>query len=320
VTDAYLALGVLDPDRFLGGRMPLRTDLAEAALQGIADRLGLGVEETAESILRVATSNMYAKLVPLLAQAGLDPSDTAIVAYGGAGPTHSFLLAREVGIRTVIVPRHPGTLCALGCLVADVKSDFIRTVNLPLKRDRLQAATTVIRQELEGLATEARDWLANERPGHGSSTLVFTADVRYSGQAFTVDTPLGDAATSRDDLASDMIHRFEVEYRRQYDVDNPSSQVEVVNLRLTVVGDTPKPQLPQTSPRASGVLEASGARTVHINGEATVCAVYDREQLASGDTFAGPAIVDQYDTTTFVPGGFTVTVDPYLNLIGRAAK
>jgi N-methylhydantoinase A len=320
VTDAYLALGVLDPERFLGGRMPLRDDLARGALQTIASRLGLGVEETAESILRVATSNMYAKLVPLLAQAGLDPSDTAIVAYGGAGPTHAFLLAREVGITTVVVPRHPGTLCALGSLVADVKSDFIRTVNLALKRDRLQAATAIIRAELDDLAAEARTWLANERPDQGSYALVFSADVRYSGQAFTVDTPLGDALTAGDDLAADMIQRFEVEYMRQYNVDNSASQVEVVNLRLTVVGDTPKPQLPQTSPRTSGVLEPAGARTVHINGTAAVCAVYDREQLASEDTFAGPAIVDQYDTTTFIPAGFTVTVDPYLNLIGRAAK
>lgn len=320
VTDAYLALGVLHPDRFLGGRMKLDENLAREALQTVADQLGVDIERAAESILRVATSNMYAKLVPLLAQAGLDPSDTAILAYGGAGPTHAFLLAQEVGISTVIVPRHPGTLCALGCLVADVKSDLIRTVNLRLHRDYPQAADPIIKTELDALAEEARAWLANERPGHGTHVLAFAADLRYAGQAFTIEISLGDI-TSGENFGADMISRFEAEYMRQYNVDNSASQLDLVNLRLTVVGDTAKPQLPRNAHRSAGsTLEPSETRTVRLAGERTVCDVYSREDLATGDTFTGPAIVEQYDTTTFVPRGFEVTVDVYLNLVGTVLK
>jgi hypothetical protein len=130
VTDAYVSLGIIDPARFLGGTLPLDPALARAALDRLAPALGLDIPETAESILRVATAQMYATLVPLMARKGINLDDFALLAFGGAGPTHGFLLAREVGIRRVIVPLHPGVLCATGSLLADVRRDFVRTLEL----------------------------------------------------------------------------------------------------------------------------------------------------------------------------------------------
>jgi N-methylhydantoinase A len=121
-------------------------------------------------------------------------------------------------------------------------------------------------------------------------------------------------------LAEDIVRRFETDYTRRYSVDNSASQVDLVNLRLTVIGDTPKPRLPRGESRSNRRLTTSGRRSVQINGERMDCDIYDRESLANGDTFDGPAIVEQYDTTTLIPSGFGVTVDDYLNLIGRALR
>ena len=123
--DAYVALGVVDPARFLGGSVPLDPRLAGTALATLGGRLGLDVPATAEAVLRVATSQMYAALVPLMARKAVDLDRFALLPFGGAGPTHGFLLAREVGIQRVIVPPNPGVLCAIGSLVADVRRDFV---------------------------------------------------------------------------------------------------------------------------------------------------------------------------------------------------
>src|SRR5262249_21142846 len=137
ITDAYVTLGVLDPDNFLGGELKLGAELSHRAIDGLGTALDLDRERTAEAILRVATSNMFSELVPLMARKGVDVSEFALLCYGGAGPTHGFLLAKEVGIQRVLVPLSPGTLCALGSLVADAKSDFIASMHksLPLDGD-----------------------------------------------------------------------------------------------------------------------------------------------------------------------------------------
>jgi N-methylhydantoinase A len=130
LTDAFLVCGYLDAERFLGGRMRLHLELAEDAIARFADRLGVAVPEAAESIVRVAVSNMYAEFTKILSRAAVDPRDFALVAFGGAGPVVGALLAREVGVSAVFVPRSPGTLCALGALCADVVNDAVRTVHV----------------------------------------------------------------------------------------------------------------------------------------------------------------------------------------------
>ena len=143
VTDAYVHLGIIHPERFLGGQLPLRADLSDAALRGLAARFGTSSLEVAEAVLNVVTASMYADFIPLAAKRGIEPSDYALLAYGGAGPTHACLFAEEAGLRRVIVPPSPGTLCALGALTMDVKSDYVRNV--------LRAVTELTHQELFGI-------------------------------------------------------------------------------------------------------------------------------------------------------------------------
>jgi N-methylhydantoinase A len=262
---------------------------------------------------------MYAKLMPLVAEAGLDPRTTAIVAYGGAGPTHAFLLAAEVGIESVIVPPHPGTLCAMGCLVADVKSDFIRSVNVRLVRGA-DAGGSEILGGLQWLKGEADQWLAGEHHSSSSQQISYAGDLRYVGQAFTVEVSLDGITGDVGGVASELMERFDREYYDQYSVTNAEAQVDVVNLRATITAETPKPTVAEAAPREPWTPEPYDKRTVRIGGVDVEFPVYTRATFSGNEHFDGPAIVEQYDTTTFITGNFTVSVDPYLNLIGRRSQ
>ena len=314
LTDAYVTVGILDPTAFLGGTMPLRRDLAEAAVGGVGATLGRTPVEAAEAVLRVATANMYAELLPLMARKGIDPQEFALLPYGGAGPTHAFMLAREVGIGTVVVPPHPGTLCALGCLVADAQGDVIRTVHADVATLDDHAVAGAYRE----MAGEARAWLDSQEIAAAGVTYSYGADVRYHGQAFetAVDLQLGAAP---EDLEGAQPHAallaaFHRQYEAIYGYADRSASVELINLRLTIVGRTPKPQLPLVA-AADGPPRASGTRLVHLGG-GVEAAVYRRGDLRAGHVFEGPAIVEQYDTTSWVPAGYRVRVDRYGNLIG----
>jgi N-methylhydantoinase A len=315
LTDAYLAVGILDPSAFLGGEMPLRRDLAVAALADVAEPLGRTPVEAAEAIVRVATSNMYAELLPLMARKGIDPQEFALIAYGGAGPTHAFLLAREVGIPTVLVPPHPGTLCALGCLIADVQGDVIRTVHAAV-RDLDDARIAGTYREM---ADEARAWLDRQGVQRTSLSYRLGADARYHGQSFETPVEL-DGGLTPDDLGGAaplalLVDRFHAGYEAIYGYADGAAEVEIINLRLTIIGRTPKPTLPTLLP-ADGPPSSSGLRSVHLDGTARAT-VYRREDLLAGHVFEGPAIVEQYDTTSYVPAGYRVHVDATGTLVAR---
>ncbi|HJV54959.1 MAG TPA: hydantoinase/oxoprolinase family protein, partial [Methylomirabilota bacterium] len=186
LSDAFLVCGFLDPDRFLGGRMRLDRTLAEEAVQRFADRLGMSLHEAAESVVRVAVSNMYAAFTKMLSRAGVDPRDFALVAFGGAGPLVGSLLARDVGIPTVFVPRSPGTLCALGAITTDVLNDAVRTVQGRL--DALDLA--VLAGELGVLEAQLLAWVAEHRIAVERVAFRHGADMRYVGQSYEIEVPV----------------------------------------------------------------------------------------------------------------------------------
>lgn len=312
ITDAYVVAGILDPDTFLGGRMRLDRGEAEAALARLGSPLGLDAEGAADAVLRVATSNMYAELLPLMARYGVDANDFALLPYGGAGPTHVFLLAREIGIRKVVVPRYPGTLCALGALIADVRGDFIRTVF----RETAHLDDGELEERYWEIEAEARAWLDAQRLEGLERRIERHADLRYRGQSFetAVEVPAGPA----DGLVARLEQAFHERYDAIYGYADEDAAVELINVRVRITGVTPKPVLARTEPD-DAVAVPRGHRTVRLAGREVDAAVFERDALRAGHTFAGPAIVEQYDTTTFVPAGFAVRVDPYGNLIGTEA-
>ena len=306
VTDAYVTLGMIVPDRFLGGELPLDEEAAQHACGRVGAPLRLNAEEAAEAIVRVATSNMFSVLLPLMAQRGANPRDFTLLAYGGAGPTHAFYLAREVGFERVIVPPAPGTFCALGCLLADVRADFVRTVYAPLEELSDERLAGVF-HELRG---EAERWVAEERVD-AATTMGYAADMRYGGQSYEIAVALPEPDGA---FRLRVVDAFTETYQRIYGYSDRSAPVELVNARAYVIGTTPKPQL-LAAPGGDGA-RPQGARRIRFGGAHHEAAVYERRELAPGTTLAGPAIVLQYDTTTFVPPGCRLEVDRLGNLVG----
>jgi N-methylhydantoinase A len=261
----------------------------------------------------VATTNMYAQFLPLMAQHGVDHRQFALLAYGGAGATHAFLLAREVGIRTVVVPPSPGTLCALGCLLADLRADYVTTVYAQLGDGNDQRLVA----ELERLEQQAAAWLDEEQVPEPARGLVRSADLRYKGQSFEVTVPMrqGGGLGLRE-----LPELFHARHQAVYGFADRAGAVELINLRVQAVGEVRRPG--QLSPRrmADAARHDRGprARAITLDGVGLTAAVYRRDELAPGQTLDGPAIFVQYDTTVVVPPGFRVTVDRWLNLIGEA--
>jgi N-methylhydantoinase A len=316
VTDAYLALGWLNPARFGGGDLRLIPEDAVAALTRLGTHLGLGVKEVAWAIVEIATANMHARFTPFLASRGADAQDYVIVAFGGAGPTHVFLLAQEVGLSRVIIPTIPGALCALGCLAADLRADFVRTFGN--RCDRL--APSALEAAYGGLEAEARTWLENEGVPVQAARFERSAEMRYVGQSFELRASLPEGPLASLDA---MLEAFYEAYEQTYGYADREAPVEIVDLRVQVVGRTPKPRLQRTDgggQARSAAHAAPATRRISWANHEHEARIYDRTALRPGDLVRGPVVIEQDDTTTVVPPGFHVRVDGYFNLIGEAAS
>ncbi|MCW5773078.1 MAG: hydantoinase/oxoprolinase family protein [Rhodospirillaceae bacterium] len=323
ITDAYVTMGIIDPKNFLGGKLELKPELAHRAIDQLARTLNLDRIATAEAIIRVATSNMYSELVPLMARKGVDVSEFALLPYGGAGPTHGLLLAKEVGIPRAIIPHSPGTLCALGALVADVKSDFITTIHRVLDKTDSGGVLDQIRAATADLERRALGWLDEERVNVVDRYVLRSADMRYLGQSFEVTVDLTGVDFVAADAAADIRKKFDTAYSAIYGHVDKTSSLEVINLRATAVGITSKPQLARLAdaPLVGDAKEAkpAGFRPIFAEGRAMDAAIHKRSALTWGHEFSGPAIVEQYDSTVFIPDGFRCRVDAYGTIIGELA-
>jgi N-methylhydantoinase A len=309
VTDAYVTLGICSPNGLLGGEMKLDAAKAVAAIEGVGGRMSRPAREAADAILQVATANIYAELVPQLARRGAEAQEYSILAYGAAGPTHVFMLVREIDVRRVIVPPTPGLLCALGCLVADLRADFLRSLwedCTNLKDARVQS----IYETLEG---EGRAWLDGQKTDVSESYLIRSADLCYAGQSFEInvvfpDGPLSVAAIER---------WFHDRYELVYGYADRAAPVRLLEARVQIVGVTRKPDFNGLRPFATGIDTAVGRRRIYEQGREFEAAIYQRAGLKPGESFLGPAVVEQYDTTVYIPEGFRVSVDRWHNLIGE---
>jgi N-methylhydantoinase A len=261
---------------------------------------------------------MYATLVPLLARKGISYDDFALLSFGGAGPTHGFLLAREVGMRRVIVPRHPGVLCAAGSLAADIRRDFIHTIHMTMQRGAEAPVLTAMREGLDALAREGCAWLDAQEMAFLERRISWSADIRYLGQSFDLTIPV-DADVLADSTAGALRSRFNDIFEQVYGYRDDAATLEVLDVRATAVGVTPKPKIASIGADGEGTRggATSGQRRIFLDGRFWDAQVLDREALQSGTHFSGPAIIEQYDTTTLVPHGFAVIVDRFGNLVGE---
>jgi len=313
LTDAFLVSGFLDPERFLGGRMRLNRSLAEEAIARFAGSLAMGPNEAAECVVRVAVSNMYAEFTKILSRAAVDPRDFTLVAFGGAGPVVGALLAREVGIPAVFVPRSPGTLCALGAISADIVSDAVRTVHARLDARLLETAT--LRGLYDGLRAELADWLRQHGGGASAATFRHAADMRYVGQSYEIEVDVDPAwlAPGGDAPIRSAFHRA---HERAYGHADREAPAEIVNLRVQL--RAARPRVPLAEVEATTALPAPRAtRRIWLDGRPVEARVFDRDALGRGARLRGPAIIEQPDTTVLVPADHAGEVDRFGNLLLR---
>jgi N-methylhydantoinase A len=317
ITDANLVLGVLNPERFLGGKMRLDRDRAERALeQKIARPLGLGRLDAAEGILRIINVKMEEAIKAVSTQRGYDLRDFALVAFGGAGPMHAGRIALDLGIPTLLVPRAPGVTSALGLLMSDVKHDYVRSKLAPLAGLDLDEINRLFAQ----LVAQARADLAAEGFREREMAIHAFVDLRYVGQGYELTVPCSAPPLAPEDLEP-LRKRFDREHEQAFGHKAESEPVELVSLRLVSIGLVPQAKL--TPARASGraLGEALiGHRPIFFGKEHGTlrCPLYDRERLEPGHRISGPAIVEQMDTTTVLHPGQQAIVDDYLNLVVTA--
>ena len=317
VTDANVVLQTLNPEEILGGRMKIQRDLAVAAVGRLADQLGLGVEETAQGILSVLTANMAKAIRVISVQRGHDPRDYTLMAFGGAGPLHAARLARELDMSRIIVPLAPGTLCAMGLLLTDLRADFALSRQLPLAAD----IVPTIEAGFVDLQEQAAAWFDAEQIAAENRVASRTADLRYKGQNYELSVPVPAGPITPDTVAA-LKAGFDAAHMQRFGFVADGEPVQLVTLRLEATGIVKKTEIKQHPVEGPDAASAKiGCREVWLpetNGS-SICPVYARDRLRAGNIVRGPAIIEQMDTTTVILPDMHATVDPYLNLILEAA-
>jgi len=309
ITDAFSVLGLLGEGKLGYGKVQLNIDAAVKALQPIADALSMDVKQAAQSIIDVAVSGMFLETTKLLSRFGADPRNFSLLPFGGAGPMIGCLLAKEMGLRDVIIPPTPGVLSAYGGLIADIRNDFIRTIMIDVSEDTLLG----IKKVVDELETEAENWLRAEQGFDGKSELLWSADMRYRGQSYEIETSLDKNWLNSIDINS-ISTAFHKAHHEIYEHSDLDAEIQIVNLRLVISGDVPKPQFLTHSEKIKH-LEPSKTHKIYIEGKEYDASLFDRVDLEAGHYFAGPAIISQDDTTTIVLPEFDVKVDKFKNLI-----
>lgn len=287
ITDANLVLGRI-PSILAGGEIKLDPNIASMAIES----LGGNPEDLALQIISLVNNQMAKAIRIVTVERGLDPSEFMAIAFGGAGPLHIAEIMEDIGIKRAVIPPNPGVFSAFGLIVSDYKHDLVRPY--------FKGKEEEIFSEME---EDARQLLAKE--GHGGKIVeTRMADVRYEGQSFELTIPYTDR----------LIDDFCKEFRKKYGYDMENQPVEIINLRISVVGTTEK-ALVKRSDRAEGEPKPVGHRNIIFRSGMAESAIYNREQLAAGHFISSPAVIESYDSTILIPPGFTAEIDEYLDVV-----
>jgi N-methylhydantoinase A len=304
ISDANLLLGRLPATRFGA----YQTEIAAIFGTKIGQPLGLSSEAAAEAVIRIANTHMAGAIRMVSLSLGADPRDYALFAFGGAGPLHAAALAAELGIPRVLVPARPGMTNALGCVVADLRHDAVRTVNRRLDTVDIGEVHAILADQIaSGIARINAAGIALTK-----TQTELSADMQFIGQTHLLRVPLPNATPTREDLQT----RFEAAYHARFRVTLPTIRANLVNLNTSVIGQRPEMDLSRLIDPAGRLAAASpqSTRPVWFNGWVDT-PVYWRDHLPLDLHLIGPAVIEQMDTTTLVHPGCTVTSDPDGNLI-----
>jgi N-methylhydantoinase A len=307
VTDAH---AVLNRVKFLLGKEHLVLN-SGAAKKIIAERLakplGLSVEETAEGILRIVNESMARAIRVLTVQRGIDIRNFTLVAAGGAGAMHGAELARAVGIKQVLVPISPGNFSAFGLIIAPLRYEEVRTYQVKLRDLDLARVVALFAamKKIIAVQLQENEYLPKMR-------YLRYADVRYCGQAYEITVPVPEQIQEKESW-NEVVNSFQKMHEQFYGFQKPNEPIEVVNLRLTVIGDRKEPELKAMKMKPNKP-EVKEWRRVYFNGAWIASPIYQRELLTPGDNFAGPAIIEEMSSTTVLPPDAGASVDEWGNI------
>jgi N-methylhydantoinase A len=302
VTDADLVLGLLDADNFLGGDMKLDRAAADRAIATLAEKLDLSPTQAARGVFRVVTEAMAAAARAHATDRGVDYRGMPLFAFGGAGPVHACEVASLLQSSSVIVPPQPSVLSAFGTLVTSLRLDLVRSDLVRIGDLDWNRADNILGE----LVNEASAALTEAGCNSASIKLIFGADLRYFGQQSELTIAFDADPRSHRDIER-IVSGFESAYRKLYGINPSHVPIELVTWRVTARG----PIIPFN--RATALPDTPGrprtVRPVHAWSEGAQTPVYDRKSLAAGQTIAGPAIIEERETTTAIPPGWSATVD-----------
>ena len=316
ITDANLVLGRLSPAKLTAVVTSVSLETVRAAIaHQIADPLGLSIEAAAAAIITLGNTLMAGAIRSVSLSRGHDPRDFALFAFGGAGPLHAAALAQELGVAEVIIPARPGLTNALGCLVADLRQDYVQTINAPLE----SLTADRVRSLLENHAEAGR--IANA--GHAetiATDVTHTAEMQFRGQTHLIRVNL----PSADVAIAELQRLFEAAYFARFGITMPEIKAQLVNLTTSVVGRRRPVDISQLLPAAQRCANLADARTgerpLFADGRWHAAAVYAREKLPIGGHLSGPAIIEQFDATTIIEPGLSAEIDGLTNLRIRSMR
>ena len=310
VTDANVILGRVDPASFSGIESSAATEAVETALIAEVGRpLGLDGVEAASAILAVAGNQLASAIRLVSIEKGNDPRDFALFPFGGAGALHAVALARELGVPKVLIPRFPGITSALGCVLADLRHDFVHTIWRPLADVEPSQAEAVLTEQ----DTRGREMIAEEGVPIAEIEVIFEADLLYRGQSHVFRIPVSNPGFTQEGV----VRSFSERYRAHFGIELHEMTPILGSLRTTVIGRR-KPidlELFGATAEAGRRAEPLAKRPVYFDGVFVETAIYDREAIGAGATIEGPAIIQQADSTAVLDPGAIATSDRLGNLV-----
>ncbi len=309
VTDANLLLGRIDPASLAGNLdPPSLDDVRNAIYEEIGEPLGLDTIEAAAAIITVTNNQLAGAIRMVSVEKGHDPRDFALFPFGGAGPLHAVSLARELGIPTVVIPRFPGITSALGCVMADIRHDYVQSIGQPLEG----IDPSEIEDILRGQIRAGMDLIASEGVEVERIDTSHEADLLYRGQSHILRIPVDGPGFNPEAVLA----RFNAAYLARFDIELAEMRPILSAVRTTVTGRRPSQEiaiLPSTASETNP--EPGTSRPVYLGGSWHQTPIYQRDVLRPGNSIPGPAIIEQLDATTIIDPGAITTVDRWGNLI-----
>lgn len=312
VTDANIVLGKLNREKILGGRMDVDAGLAEKAIkENICDKSELTLDQAAAGIISVVNSNMTRAIRVVSVERGYDAREFTLMAFGGAGPLHACEVARDMGITSVLLPPSPGTLCSLGLLMADTKFDISRSNVMIAEEENLNRVQDIF----DTLTREGNELLSREGVKEKDRSFTYLIECRYERQNYEIGIEVSGHFTR--EAMEEMIEKFHKEHNRSYGYFNRSMRIQMVNYRVSAVGDIVKPDLKEEKIQENAPApEPFDVRNVLFDREKDYIStnIYHREDFVPGCVIEGPAIIEQMDSTSVIPPGWKAYTDGYRNL------